>query len=145
MLENTTLEESTKLRILREWDEDLDDELDIDDYLVLTDEEATSAAQDVVKSSLWTFSVDSLYDFIPNISSFSYYQDKAFRRILKNLLENECESADVVLELLLGENLDDFVDEMISNAGRGQFLASYDNEEHYVDYNGVTYYIYRTN
>lgn len=29
--------------------------------------------------------------------------------------------------------------------GRGQSLASYDSEEHYVDVNGVTYYIYRTN
>lgn len=37
------------------------------------------------------------------------------------------------------------VSDMVDEDGRGHFIASYDSEEHYQDYDGETYYIYRVN
>ena len=42
-------------------------------------------------------------------------------------------------------NMDEMVKDAISEDGRGHYLSSYDGIEDEQDYDGVTYYIYRTN
>lgn len=44
---------------------------------------------------------------------------------------------------LLDFDIQGITDWIIDNDGRGQILSRYDGEEHEVDVNGVTYYIYR--
>jgi hypothetical protein len=41
--------------------------------------------------------------------------------------------------------MDEMVKDAISEDGRGHYVSSYDGIEDEQDYDGITYYIYRTN
>ena len=104
-----------------------------EEWLVLTDEEADDACADYIKDNLWTFR-----------SNFIAYWCDASEYTIQNLLALYEDGNDVLLDLL-GDNLNDFIEDAIRGDGRGQFLSSYDGEEIEETVNGSTLYIYRLN
>jgi len=101
-------------------------------YLVLTDEEADTAAREYIQESLWAFNPSFL-------SSHTDLPEEVF-----SIIQNDRnEDANPVFYTLLTKcgDFNKFVEEAISSDGRGHFLAAYDfneNEE-------GEYFIYRTN
>ena len=126
---------------------DLDDaqsEIDSEDYLVLTDEEADEAVREAIEESLWAFTPSFL-------SAHTGVDEEVFK-----ILQDKCEdSNDAIMSMI--KDFDAFVEDAVCSDGRGHFLAGYDHEEHYCDwqraerkgtkYETVTteYYIYRRN
>ena len=104
------------------------------DYLVLTDSEADEAAKDAILDSAWAFNPSFL-------SSETGIDEEVFEAIQDN---GRCESNnDAILSCIADE--DSFVEAAIAADGRGHFLATYDGNENEQEFNGQTYYIYRTN
>ena len=95
-------------------------------YLVLTDEEATKKCKEYIKDTLWNFNPTFLQQFIP-------LSEQALQHILFS------ENAIPIIEKLLGNQLDDFIESAINCDGRGHFLASYDGVENEED----NYFIYK--
>ena len=108
-------------------------------YLVLTDEEASESAADVVRDGLWAFNVSFLSDYVPAL------RDAAAAKAWQEMQGKLCESAGPLVEALLGDNVDDAVADAVTADGRGHFLSGYDGAEKSVTVNGATFYIYRTN
>jgi len=114
-----------------------------DDYLVCTDEEADEAVKEAILDSLWAFRPSF-------IVSHMTYKPESFRerdstdKALEHIQFNLCESANCIVKSMI-KDLDHFVDDAVSSDGRGHFLAQYDNEEHEVEIDGITYLIYRQN
>jgi hypothetical protein len=104
----------------------------MDDYSVLTDDEANKAVKGYIE--------DSLCFFRPNfISSHSNTEEEVIEK-LQELYENSNKAIKSLIK-----DFDYFVDDAILADGRGHFLSSYDGEEHEVKINNNEYYIYRTN
>ncbi len=126
---------------------DLDDaqaEIDSEDYLVYTDEEADEAVREAIEESLWAF--------IPSfLSAHTGVDEEVFVA-----LAGRCEENNDSYKRMI-KDFDAFVEQAVSADGRGHFLARYDHEEPYCDwqraerkgtkYETVTteYYIYRRN
>jgi len=126
---------------------DLDDaqgEIDSEDHLVLTDEEADEAVREEIEEMVWAFTPSFLSahtgvdeEVFVALADRADFNNESFKRMIKDF--------------------DAFVDDAVSSDGRGHFLAGYDHEEHYCDwqtverkdgkYETVTteYYIYRRN
>jgi len=64
---------------------------------------------------------------------------KQIRKIAQELPQSE--DANDIMKALVGENIDELVNEAVSSAGRGHFLSSYDGEEN----ESGGFFIYRTN
>ena len=126
---------------------DLDDaqgEIDSEDYLVLTDEEADEAVREAIEESLWAFTPSFL-------SAHTGVDEEAFVA-----LADRCEDNNGSYKRMI-KDFDASVDDAVGADGRGHFLASYDHEEHHCNwqraerkgtkYETVTteYYIYRRN
>ena len=126
---------------------DLDDaqgEIDSEDYLVLTDEEADEAVREEIEESLWAFTPSFL-------SAHTDVDEEVFVA-----LADRCEANNDSFKRMI-KDFDAFVEQAVGADGRGHFLAGYDHEEHYCDwqtvehkdgkYDTVTteYYIYRRN
>ena len=126
---------------------DLDDaqgEIDSEDYLVLTDEEADEAVREEIEEMVWAFTPSFL-------SAHTGVDEEVFVA-----LADRCEHNNDSYKRMI-KDFDAFVDDAVGADGRGHFLASYDHEEHYCDwqtverkddkYETVTteYYIYRRN
>jgi len=126
---------------------DLDDaqgEIDSEDHLVLTDEEADEAVREAIEESLWAFTPSFL-------SAHTGVDEEVFEA-----LADRCEGNNESFKRMI-KDFDAFVEQAVSADGRGHFLAGYDHEEHYCDwqtverkdgkYETVTteYYIYRRN
>ena len=126
---------------------DLDDaqgEIDSEDYLVLTDEEADEAVREAIEESLWAFTPSFL-------SAHTGVDEEVFVA-----LADRCEANNDSFKRMI-KDFDAFVEDAVSSDGRGHFLAGYDHEEHDCDwqraerkgtkYETVTteYYIYRRN
>ena len=94
-------------------------QLDGAEYVVLTDEEADEAAKDFI---LEFFDECVGYPIIKSVGQ------KMWDNHVKKFWDAE-----------------KYCKWVIENDGRGNSLASYDGEENEAEYNGVTYYIYRTN
>jgi len=109
-------------------------------FLVLTDEEADEAARDAVRDSLWACNASFLSSYIPALRDAR--ASKAWQKMVGEL----CEDAGPLVEAMLGNRLEECLDDAVSLDGRGHFLAGYDSEESdaAVD-NAGTFYIYRTN
>ena len=109
------------------------DEVDADNYLVLTDEEADKRCTEYIKETLWAFN-----------ASFLAGETGIDEEVFKRLAEG-CESSNEAIESIINANggMDSFVEAAIGADGRGHFLASYDHNENEATYNGTTYYIYR--
>ena len=114
---------------------DLDDaqgEIDSEDYLVLTDEEADEAVREDIKEMVWAFTPSFL----------RAHTGVTIEAIAK--LQEMCEDANESLKAMI-KDFDHFVEDAVKCDGRGHFLASYDGQENEITFNGITYYIYRRN
>ncbi len=107
------------------------------EYLVLTEEEADERCKNYLLDTLWAFNTSFLTNYI---SCGNKYEDKDLEKSLVTLQEL-CETSNVVIKLLVGNRIDELIEDTISTNGRGVFLASYDGEE----IEESDYYIYRTN
>ena len=107
------------------------------EYLVLTEEEADERCKDYILDTLWAFNTSFLTNYI---SCENRYEDRDLEKSLVTLQEL-CETSNVVIKLLVGNRIDELIEDAISTDGRRVFLASYDGEE----IEEGNYYIYRTN
>ena len=112
--------------------EEAQHEVDMENYLVLTDEQADEWCKEEIEEKVWAFS-----------PSFLQAHTGVGADIITKIQEM-CEDANEPLKAMIGD-LDYFVKDAMSCDGRGQFLAGYDHEENYVTYNDTIYYIYRRN
>ena len=126
---------------------DLDDaqsEIDSEDHLVLTDEEADELVREEIEEMVWAFTPSFL-------SAHTGVDEEVFEA-----LADRCEDNNDSFKRMI-KDFDAFVEDAVRGDGRGHFLAGYDHEEHYCDwqtverkdgkYETVTteYYIYRRN
>lgn len=110
------------------------------EYKVFTDEEATEAATEEIKNSLWAFNADFI---ITHTEFWNTCTDREASEAIKALQEMQsklCESANALVKALIVD-LDEFAKDAINADGRGHFLSFYDGEE----YESGNFYIYRTN
>lgn len=111
---------------------DAQNDIDADDYLVLTDEEADERCTEYIKESVWAFT-----------PSFLQAHTGVDADVIKKIQEM-CEGANEPLTAMI-KDFDWFVEDAVRCDGRGHFLAGYDHNENQITYNGTTYFIYRTN
>ena len=104
----------------------------MDDYSVLTDDEADKAVKGYIEESVCFFN-----------TSFIASHSDVDEEVIKKLQELYEDSNKAIKSLI--KDFDHFVDDAICADGRGHFLSSYDGEENEINVNGNTYYIYRTN
>jgi hypothetical protein len=104
----------------------------MDDYSVLTDDEADKAVKGYIEESVCFFKSD-----------FIAAHSEVDEEVIKKLQELYEDSNNAIKSLI--KDFDHFVDDAICADGRGHFLSSYDGEENEINVNGNTYYIYRTN
>lgn len=98
--------------------------VDGDEYLVLTDDEADARLRADIRESVWAFNLD----FIAEHSSVCSANRKAFAELVKIAQEKLCESAnDLFLSLI--DDFDEFAADAKAIDGRGHFLATYDGNE----------------
>jgi|TARA_R110002012_G_scaffold262296_2_gene444496 hypothetical protein len=117
--------------------EEAQDNIDSEDYLVYTDEEADEAVRDYIEESVWAFTPSFL----------RAHTGVTIEAIAK--LQEMCEDANDPLKAMI-KDFDHFVEDAVSCDGRGHFLAPYDHEENEITFNvmcysSTTYYIYRRN
>lgn len=119
---------------------DYDDAINLinGDYVVYDDDEADNAAREYIQDSLWAFNKSFLNDYSEAIRNIP---DKDWKDISGKL----CESFNDAVKAMIGDNLEDMMDDAISMDGRGHFISFYDGEENEIEVNGETYYIYRQN
>lgn len=113
-------------------------DIDLDDYMVLTDDDANEMLVEYVEQSIWAFNANFL-------ASVLGCPVEAVQSIQEN---DKCEGNNETFLAWFSESgvdLEEFVQEAASCDGRGHFLSSYDGNEYEVDHNGIDYYIYRTN
>ena len=112
--------------------EEAQSNIDSEDYLVYTDEEADKAVREEIEESVWAFTPSFL----------RVHTGVTIEAIAK--IQEMCEGANEPLTAMI-KDFDHFVDDAVSCDGRGHFLARYDHEENKITFNGITYYIYRRN
>lgn len=110
-----------------------------EEYMVLTDEEASEAVTENIKESLWAFNSDFIIE--------ECGLDMSGVDSLQKMQEETCEgSNDFILSLIKKTcGLDHFVEAAANIDGRGHFLSGYDGKENEETVAGITYFIYRTN
>jgi len=101
------------------------------EYMVLTDKEATKKAKEEIKESVWAFRARYLT---------YYFKVEMPEKSIKKLQEELSEDANDIL-LALIKNFNKFAEDAISADGRGHFISHYDGKEN--EHNGC--FIYRTN
>lgn len=106
-----------------------------EEYLVLTDREATRRALDATRESLWAFNTAFLARYIPCLHNTE--AAKAFDTMRGTL----CEDAQPLVAGMLGRSLARCVKDAVTEDGRGHVLSGYDGEEN----EAGRYYIYRVN
>ena len=111
------------------------DDIDAQDYYVLTDEEADERCTEYIKEALWTFKASFL-------AGETGIDEEVFTRLAEGY-----DSSNEAIESIINANggMDSFVKAAVSADGRGHFLNGYDGTEKEATYNGTTYYIYRMN
>ncbi len=112
--------------------EDAQHEIDMEDTLVLTNEEADEMVRDYIEETVWAFTPSFL-------QAHTGVDADAIA-----IIQKECEGANEPLKAMI-KDFDHFVEDAVSCDGRGHFLASYDHEENHVQINDIDYYIYRRN
>ncbi len=105
--------------------------IDSEDYLVLTDEEADEVVRKEIEEMVWAFNASFL-------QAHTGVDADAIEKI-----QEMCESANEPLKAMI-KDFDHFVDDAVSCDGRGHFL-DVNLEENEITFNGITYYIYRRN
>jgi hypothetical protein len=109
-------------------------EIDFDDYLILTDEEANEMVREFIKNHVWTFRPS----FLSNCTGID---ESVFEAIQAN---NKCEdNNDAVLSIIETTSaMEHVVGEAIDADGRGHFLAGYDGNENELPSGLFIYRIY---
>ena len=133
--------------IKKEWDSYYNEyRFDVygDEYLVMDDDRAYSTAFHEISQSLWAFNTDFILDHLKDDIKHGDNPVNLddLKEGLKALQEKLCEGANAIIHALI-DDLEDFVDDAIAADGRGNFISSYNCEEHEVIVDGETYYIYR--
>jgi hypothetical protein len=108
----------------------------MDDYLVLTDDEADEQAKNYILDTVWAFNKSFLDCHSEAISEID---EKTFAK-----LQEGCESINKAILAMIDDKAY-FVEEAISADGRGHFLSFYDGEENEQKFNKIYYFIYRQN
>jgi len=111
------------------------------EYLVLTDFEATERCNEYMKENLWSFDSSFIVSRLPFFDAMTHDASEAFEICLERLQNDLGESSNEFILSLLGENLNDFLKAAIKSGGRGHFLSTYDGLEHEQD----EFFIYRVN
>jgi len=112
-----------------------------DQYLVLTDDEADQRCRDEMIESLWAFRAHFLVCWMPCYKDMSQREVDDLIKSIEHAQERSCEDANPLIKGLLGNNLEDCLDDAISADGRGHFLSTYDGEEN----EQGEFFIYRVN
>lgn len=114
------------------------------DYLVLTDDEATEKANENIKEGLWTFDADFICSQVGLPSEA--------QEMVNSFCCSACERANDTILAMVEESaggLEGFQSAAIQAYGRGHFISFYDREENevtvVVDGENHTFYIYRMN
>ena len=102
-------------------------------YLVLTDAEATQAAETAVQEKLWLISLETLFAYF-NIESYP-------ADLLGKLKTKEIRQANEEIKKLIYHTcgMEPLKKKMLTLGNRKNLLADYDQSEHYLD----GFYIYR--
>jgi hypothetical protein len=96
--------------------------IDGEEYAVAdTDEQAERAALSAARESLWAFNAVYIGGFL----GLNMNQRKAVEKMQGEL----CEDAQEIIELLLGDRIDELLEDAVDTDGRGHFLSPYDSEE----------------
>lgn len=105
-----------------------------DYYDVHTEDSRWGEARDYIEASAWAFHKW----FIAQHTSDGVTED------VIELLQTNAEVAnEAILQLIEGgTGIETFVNAAIIEEGHGHFLSGYDGQEHEIEYNGETYYIY---
>jgi hypothetical protein len=131
---NTETEARTKA-LAQHLETDIEDaERVINDYLVLTDDEADEMVKQYIEDSICFF----------NASFVARHCDADIPTEAIEAIQEKYEASNPIL-LKLIKDIDAFVEDAISQDGRGHFIGFYDGEEWEQTVNGTTYFIYRTN
>lgn len=113
-------------------------EVNGEEYMVLTDDEADEKAKEDIDQMVWAFNADFI---IEHSKALDY--DDASKQIIKAIQEQYESGNDAMKKLI--DDFDEFVEDAISADGRGHFLNTYDGEENEITVGGTTYFIYRIN
>ena len=116
------------------------EELEQENYIVLTDDEANEKAADYIKDSLWAFNADFIIAHCSNYDSMDCYEYHYAVEALQEAQQKSCESLNGLCRALIAD-IDEFIQDAIFADGRGHFIAFYDGEE--IEQNGL--FIYRQN
>lgn len=108
-----------------------DAECRIDDYLVLTDEEADEKVKEYILDSLWAFNAD----FIESHSDSGLNADD-----IRTIQQKKCEDANDFVKRII-KDIDHFISDAVMSDGRGHFISQYDGKEN----EQGNYFIYRIN
>lgn len=136
--------ENEKTKALAEFLQISEDEaqnlIENEDYLVLTDEEANEKAKEEILNSLWAFNADFILQHCKNADSMDCYEWDSAVEALRDAQGKSCESLNGLCRALI-DDLDEFCEDAIEADGRGHFISYYDGREN--EQNGL--FIYRLN
>ncbi len=111
----------------------------LEEYLILTDEEADQQAGDYIRESIWSFNGQFLADYMPG---------ELTGDDIDAMRGDRCEDANSMMIALVeaGQGMDALIEGAIAADGRGHFLGQYDGDEsEIIGPDGETFYVYRTN
>ena len=91
--------------------DDAQSEIDSEDYLVLTDEEADEAVREEIEEMVWAFNPSFL-------SAHTGVKESVFK-----LLQEECEGSNDAIKSMI-KDFDHFVEDAVACDGRGHFLLA---------------------
>lgn len=87
------------------------------------DDQADEAAAEYIMDGLWAFRAKFIASHCP------VGLDSKCIEAIEEMQSKLCESCSPIIQALLGNNLDSFIDAAIETEGRGHFLSSQDGEE----------------
>jgi hypothetical protein len=85
------------------------------EYTVLTDDEAQEEAKEYIKQSLWSFNSYFLLDYLP---------DGVTEEVIE-ALRPQCEGANEAILSMVGDKLDELVEDATGADGIGHYLNTY--------------------
>ncbi len=117
---------------------DCDYEVDGDyNFLVANDKEADAIAKEEIENSLWAFKAE----FIVNHSSALKKAGSRAETALTKMQEMLCEDANELVRAMI-DDIDEFVEDAVSEDGRGSYIARYDGNENEVSVDRDDFNIY---
>lgn len=140
-------DEINEVVIKKEWDSYYSEyRFDVygDEYLVLDDDRAYATAFREISQCLWGFRPDFIVEHLRERVLYANYSFdlSGLTDAIRLVQEKLGEGANAIIYALI-DDLEEFVEDAIAADGRGNFISSYNCEEHEVTVDGETYYIYR--